>query len=141
MGQHRRHFAWFCACLSIVALAVVGLRSNFVLAANEILNVILYPTTSNPTPYGANVTFGVQVQETSGQPDTVQMNYSAVDANNNSLTCSPAQDDVSVSKGHPANDSCTVDTTGAALPYTFTAYAVGQTGGASYTFTMTTNLN
>jgi hypothetical protein len=127
-----------CFALTLAVLAVTDSCATLANAGNEVLKVVPNPSTNNTAYYsGTNsCVVGIQVVETSGQADTVQMTYSCIDSSNNSYPCTPSSDYLSVSKTSPATDSVTISGTGSATALTFTAYAVGVNGGASYTYTL-----
>ncbi len=140
MGQHR-----LSSTLACVAFVVFALFARSAHAANEVLKVVAYPNSgSNTDLSGGTVVFTIQVQETSGQPDTVDMYYSCVDSNNNPLPCSPdgtsggtPGDTLSIAKP-PADwpvDSCTVTFGSYTGNIYFSAYAVGVNGGGSSLYT------
>jgi hypothetical protein len=143
MSQHR--FALALA-LSFV-LALLGPCANRAFCTNEQFSITEDPPSppppapSNVVYLGGNATFTFQIQETSGQADTINIYYSCVDSATppNNLTCTPSQTSASISKGlaNVVDSSSTVSLAGSQGNITMTCYVVGQTYGGSQTFAET----
>jgi hypothetical protein len=121
----RVYVAAACGLLAFVS-AVIYARLAY--AGPERFTVVCGAATAYDTQAGT-VVVPITVTMGSGQPDTIDMTYTAVDANNNPVSCDPASDKLSVSRGNPANDSVTITYGGPNPPVQFTASGTGECYG------------
>src|SRR5579862_3814570 len=111
-----------------VAFGAVALGTGTLSAGPERITV----SCGLSSEYDGDATTGVvpiTVTMNSGQPDYIDMTYTATDSNGNPVPCSPSTNRLYVAKGNPATDNVSVCYAGTDN-VTFTAYGIGEAYGA-----------
>jgi hypothetical protein len=122
MRQFR--FALLRAC-GIFVIGGALLDASLLHAGPERINL----TTGTPVGGSGTMVVPVNVILGSGQPDTIDMTYTAIDSSGNDVSCSPSSDRLSVSRQQGATDNVSVTYGGANLPVTLSVQAQGECYG------------